>query len=265
MERILRQPVSEEGESGNPLSDINASLLQTYIDQVPLVHRKLLESIPQQSALFHNNCMFLTHWVAQHANRDFDSLPALSKSLQATGQRHLRVQITYQTSILKEIMEGFEFKSQHTLGTGPLKLVRQCLRQLDLLKNVWINVLAETVYNATFCELINALAAELIRRVFTLRDISATMATELSDLIDVVLQRAPALFAEPHEVLQVRLWMKLQQLKTIMNASLKEITELWCNGAGPLTANYKSDEVRHLIRALFQDTSRRVQAMSMIS
>ncbi|XP_020802745.1 centromere/kinetochore protein zw10 [Drosophila serrata] len=265
MERILRQNVNVESESGNPLCDINASLLQTYIDQVPLVHRKLLESIPQQSALFHNNCMFLTHWVAQQANRDFKSLPALTKSLQATGQRYLRVQIDYQISILKEIMDGFEFQSQHTLGTGPLKMVRQCLRQLDLLKNVWANVLPETVYNATFCELINALAAELIQRVFTLRDISATMATELSDLIDVVLERGPTLFPEPHEVLQVSLWMKLQQLKTIMNASLKEITELWCNGAGPLTANYKSDEVRHLIRALFQDTSRRVQAMAKIS
>ncbi|KAH8343563.1 hypothetical protein KR059_012551, partial [Drosophila kikkawai] len=265
MERILRQHSSAESEVANPLSDINASLLQIYIDQVPLVHRKLLESIPQQSALFHNNCMFLTYWVAQQASRDFKSLPALTKSLQATGERYLRVQIDYQISILREIMEGFEFENQHTLGTGPLKMVRQCLRQLDLLKNVWANVLAETVYNATFCELINALAEELIRRVFTLRDISATMATELSDLIDVVLERGPTLFHEPHQVLQVRLWMKLQQLKTIMNASLKEITELWCNGAGPLTANYKSDEIRHLIRALFQDTNRRAQAMAKIS
>ncbi|KAH8289332.1 hypothetical protein KR054_003867, partial [Drosophila jambulina] len=263
MERILRQNV--DSSSDNPMSEINGSLLQTYIDQVPLVHRKLLESIPQQSALFHNNCLFLSHWLAQQANRDFKSLPALSKSLQATGQRYLRVQIDYQISIIKEIMQGFEFQSQHTLGTGPLKMVRQCLRQLDLLKNVWANVLAETVYNVTFCELINALAGELIQRVFTLRDISATMASELSDLIEVILERGPSLFAQPEDVLQVRLWMKLQQLKTIMNASLKEITELWCNGVGPLTANYKSDEIRHLIRALFQDTNRRVQAMAKIS
>ncbi|KAH8235683.1 hypothetical protein KR032_005265, partial [Drosophila birchii] len=264
MERIMRQNVNEGSNSGNPLCDIPACLLQTYIGQVPLVHRKLLESIPQQSALFHNNCMFLAHWVAQQATPDFKSLPAVTKSLQATGQRYLRVQINYQISILKEIMEGFEFQSQQTLGTGPLKMVRQCLRHLDLLKNVWANVLAETVYNATFCELINVLATELIQRVLTLRDISATMATELSDLIDVVLERGPTLFAEPHQVLQVLLWMKLQQLKTIMNASLKEITELWCNGAGPLTANYKSDEIRHLIRALFQDTNRRAQAMARI-
>ncbi|XP_017067554.1 centromere/kinetochore protein zw10 [Drosophila eugracilis] len=265
MDRILRQPTEKMGEDQtDPLAGVIAIMLHTYIDEVPKVHRKLLDSIPQQAVLFHNNCMYLTHWVAQHANKGIESLAALAKTLQATGQQHFRVQVNYQSSILMEIMQGFEFESPHTMGSGPLKLVRQCLRQLELLKNVWANVLPETVYNVTFCELINTFVAELIRRVFTLRDISATMACELSDLIDVVLQRAPTLFREPNEVVKVLSWLKLQQLKTMMNASLKEITELWCDGAGPLTATYKSDEVRHLIRALFQDTDRRAKAITQI-
>ncbi|KAH8420066.1 hypothetical protein KR009_005471 [Drosophila setifemur] len=268
MDRILRQPVdkvvAEDEEGTDPLAGVISIMLQAYIDEVPVVHRKLLDSIPQQSVLFYNNCMYFNHWVAQHANKGIDSLPALAKALQVTGQKQFRVQVSYQTSILMDILQGFEFESPHTLGTGPLKLVRQCLRQLELLKNVWHNVLPEMAYNSTFCELLNAFSVELIRRVFTLRDISATMACELSDLIDVVLQKAPGLFREPHEVMQVRSWLKLQQLKAMMNASLKEITELWCDGAGPLTASYKADEIRHLIRALFQDTDRRVKAISQI-
>ncbi|XP_016994835.2 centromere/kinetochore protein zw10 [Drosophila takahashii] len=266
MDRILRQPTEKAGESeADPLTGVISIMLHTYIDEVPKVHRKLLDSIPQQAVLFHNNCLYLTHWVAQHASKEIENLAALAKTLQATGQQHFRVQVSYQSSILMEIMQGFEFESPHTLGSAPLKLVRQCLRQLELLKNVWANVLPETVYNATFCELINTFVAELIRRVFTLRDISATMACELSDLIDVVLQRAPALFGEPNEVVQVPSWLKLQQLKAMMNASLKEITELWCDGAGPLTASYNADEIRHLIRALFQDTDRRAKAITQIA
>ncbi|XP_016939338.2 centromere/kinetochore protein zw10 [Drosophila suzukii] len=265
MDRILRQPTEKVAEGDNdPLVGVISVMLHTYIDEVPKVHRKLLDSIPQQAVLFHNNCMYFTHWIAQHANKGIESLAALSKTLQSTGRQHFRVQVNYQSSILMEIMQDFEFESPHTLGSGPLKLVRQCLRQLELLKNVWANVLPEKVYNDTFCELINTFVAELIRRVFTLRDISATMACELSDLIDVVLQRAPSLFGEPNEVVQVLSWQKLQQLKAMMNASLKEITELWCDGAGPLTANYKPDEVRHLIRALFQDTDRRAKAITQI-
>lgn len=90
------------------------------------------------------------------------------------------------------------------------------------------------------------------------------MASELSDLIDVVLEKAPLLFQDPNEVNHVQSWMKLQQLKTMMNASLKEITELWCEGAGPLTANYQANEIKHLIRALFQDTDRRAKAITQI-
>lgn len=157
-----------------------------------------------------------------------------------------------------------EFESPHTLGTAPLRLVRQCLRQLELLKNVWQQVLPENVYNSSFCELLHAFTNELVRRVFKLRDISATMASELSDLIDVVLEKAPLLFQDKHEVVHVRSWLKLQQLKIMMNASLKEFTELWCDGAGPLTANYQASEIKHLIRALFQDTDRRAKAITQI-
>lgn len=58
--------------------------------------------------------------------------------------------------------------------------------------------------------------------------------------------------------------MKLQQLQMILSASLQEITEQWCDGAGILTVNYTSEEVRHLIRALFQNTDRRAKALSRI-
>ncbi|XP_062140261.1 centromere/kinetochore protein zw10 [Drosophila sulfurigaster albostrigata] len=265
MDRTLRQPADNlVDDAPNPLSGVVGLLLEAYIDEVPKVHQKLLQSIPQQSALFHNNCMYLSHWIAQHASKDIDAVPSLVKMLQSTGSKYLRVQINYQESILMDIMSGFEFDNPHTLGTAPLKLVRQCLRQLELLKNVWQQVLPEKVYNSSFCELLHPFANELVQRVFKLRDISATMASELSDLIDVVLEKAPLLFHDPNEVVQVRSWQKLQQLKLMMNASLKEFTELWCDGAGPLTANYQANEIKHLIRALFQDTDRRAKAITQI-
>lgn len=108
MDRILKQPTDNgHKDTPDPLSGVVGLLLETYIDEVPKVHKKLLQSIPQQSALFHNNCMYLTHWVAQHATKGVESCPALVKVLQATGTKYLRVQIAYQESILMEIMSGF--------------------------------------------------------------------------------------------------------------------------------------------------------------
>lgn len=116
MDRILKQPTDNgDKTTPDPLSGVVGLLLETYIDEVPKVHKKLLQSIPQQSALFHNNCMYLTHWVAQHANKDIESCPSLVKVLQATGTKYLRVQIAYQESILMEIMSGFGKRSNSTI------------------------------------------------------------------------------------------------------------------------------------------------------
>lgn len=50
----------------------------------------------------------------------------------------------------------------------------------------------------------------------------------------------------------------------ILGASLIQITEQWSEGKGPLTLNYKPEEIKFLIRALFQNTDRRANALSSI-
>lgn len=65
---------------------------------------------------------------------------------------------------------------------------------MDLLRNVWQNVLPDMKYNKTFTELLNDFCNEIIRRIVSMEDISATVANELSELIGTVLEKAPALF-----------------------------------------------------------------------
>lgn len=59
-------------------------------------------------------------------------------------------------------------------------------------------------------------------------------------------------------------WVKLTQLQMMLNGSMAQITEQWCEGKGPLTLNYRADEIKHLIRALFQNTDRRAKALATI-
>lgn len=51
----------------------------------------------------------------------------------------------------------------------------------------------------------------------------------------------------------------------MLNASMAHITEQWSEGKGPLTLHYKAEEVKHLIRALFQNTDRRANALAKIT
>lgn len=65
---------------------------------------------------------------------------------------------------------------------------------MDLLKNVWLNVLPDAIYNTTFCNLLNDFCQDIIKRILSLEDISATVANELSELIEAILNKAPELF-----------------------------------------------------------------------
>lgn len=50
----------------------------------------------------------------------------------------------------------------------------------------------------------------------------------------------------------------------VLNASMAEIVEQWADGKGPLTLNFSSDDIRRLIRALFQNTDRRARVLANI-
>jgi centromere/kinetochore protein zw10, putative len=50
----------------------------------------------------------------------------------------------------------------------------------------------------------------------------------------------------------------------IKKASLRDIIDLWENGNGALAKAFTAEEVKHLIRSLFQNTSRRSAALAKI-
>lgn len=50
----------------------------------------------------------------------------------------------------------------------------------------------------------------------------------------------------------------------ILNASMAHIAEQWADGKGPLTLNFRAEDIRHLIRALFQNTDRRANVLATI-
>lgn len=80
------------------------------------------------------------------------------------------------------------------MGPQPLKVIRQCVRQLELLKNVWQTILPEKVYNKTMGTLLNDVCAEIIKKIMAREDISSAVAENLESILDNIVQRAPAVF-----------------------------------------------------------------------
>ncbi|GAB0092962.1 Centromere/kinetochore protein zw10 [Sergentomyia squamirostris] len=266
MERVLKEISGSEEKVGQGLLSTISIILDRYLTEMPTFHAKLLLNIPQQTALFHNNCMYLAFWITKNQSKGIETVCVMVKSLQHLGSEQFLNQIKNQRAQLMEILKGFDLSDAVSeLGLEPPKVVRQCLRQLDLLKNVWQTILPDVVYNKTMGNLINEFCNELIRRVLSVDDLPTPVANGLVDLFNTVYSRAPGIFQDPREInVAVKNWLKFQQLTMILGGSLAEISENWANGKGPLTLNFKAEEIKHLIRALFQNTSRRAMTLNSI-
>lgn len=62
----------------------------------------------------------------------------------------------------------------------------------------------------------------------------------------------------------VHLWPRFQELRHLLGAGLKDIEDRWTSGKGPLAHHFAADEVKQMIRALFQNTDHRAATLSRI-
>lgn len=62
----------------------------------------------------------------------------------------------------------------------------------------------------------------------------------------------------------VKSWVKLQELIFVLGGSLKDIENHWKDGTGPLAVHFRNEELRSLIKALFQNTQMRANLLSKI-
>lgn len=86
-------------------------------------------------------------------------------------------------------------QNQLPSSSGVERALRQCIRQLELLKTVWFNVLPINVYHKTLGCILNSMIEDIIFKVTILEDISADAATELVNLFNMVVKRAPLIFS----------------------------------------------------------------------
>ncbi|XP_067009674.1 centromere/kinetochore protein zw10 homolog [Anabrus simplex] len=253
-------------------------IIELYCAVVPIHHSTFLEKIPQQVALFHNNCMYLAHHLVTLGVEYKDRLPSVLRNHTITfidlvhKLRELGTTtfLKYMQEQRKQILDilrdsGLASIENSTLPSNTEKAIRQCLRQIEILQTVWLDVLPSNVYSKAMGCLVNSFVEDIIIRIVTLEDIPAHVATQLADVFKVVIDRAPQVFQEPREVHRnVRQWQKFCELVLVLQASLTEINDRWADGKGPLAQEFKGDEVKQLVRALFQNNKKRSAILALI-
>lgn len=107
MERVLKEIEGSEEKVAQGLLSTVSIILDRYLTEMPTYHAKLLLNIPQQTALFHNNCMFLAYWITKNQSKGIETVSVMVKSLQHLGSEQFLNQIKNQRAQLMEILKGF--------------------------------------------------------------------------------------------------------------------------------------------------------------
>lgn len=213
MDKVLHQSKTASEDIVERLLMTIPSILDRYLTEVPTHHAKLLINIPQQAALFHNNCNYLAYWATKNGNK-IELSGNIVRSLQKLGADHFVRQINNQKDQIMELLRDFsEFELSFASETPnkkksisfpdplqiehdvmPQKLIRQCLRQFDLLKNVWQTILPDEVYTSSLATLLNEFCIEIIRRICAIEDIPSNVSNGLVEILDIIIDRAPTIF-----------------------------------------------------------------------
>lgn len=263
------------------------NIFHLFCNVVPTYHEESLLKLPQLAAIHHNDCMFLAHhlltmghhfgpvFTTDHTACSFvDLVPGLRRQ----GTRCFVNQMNVlRGEILESLSMARDFSNLEDKANADManKAVKQVVHQLRRIGRVWQDVLPVNIYCKAMGTLLNTAICELITRIQALEDISSEEANFLHGLLEHILVQGPEVLTPVLEervnkryqeevAVHVCRWMAFKELALVLLASLNDILDRWAEGKGPLALAFTYNEVKGLIRALFQNTDRRAAALAQI-
>ncbi|CAI9534510.1 unnamed protein product [Staurois parvus] len=291
--QLAYQTLSEATASNPPCTTSSIytvrNIFHLFYDVVPTYHKQNLQKLPQLSAIHHNNCMYIAHHLITLGHQFRYHLPSPLNDGAATfvdmvpGYRRLGTETflaqmrTQKEELLDRLSNARSFSNMEDEDnyTAAHKAIRQVIHQLSRLGKVWQDVLPVGLYCKAMGTLLNTAITEIISKITALQDISTEDGERLYALCRTMVEEGPLVFTPlPEEgknkkfqeevPVYVQKWMKFKELMIILQANLQEIIDRWADGKGPLATEFSTNEVKSLIRALFQNTERRAAALARI-
>ncbi|XP_036381635.1 centromere/kinetochore protein zw10 homolog isoform X2 [Megalops cyprinoides] len=285
----LSQAVGSSEQCAIQLFFAVRNIFQLFYDVVPTYHKENLLKLPQLAAIHHNNCMFIAHHLltlghqfrhhlphplCEGVGTFVDLVPGFRKQGTECFLEQMRAQRAEMLERLSTARNFANLDIEENYSNAS-KAVRQVIHQLKRLGTVWQDVLPVNIYCKSMGALLNTAISEIITKIMMLEDISTEDANLLHTLCKIVIDEGPLVFIPlPEEYknrkyqeevpVYVRKWMTFKELMIVLQANLQDIVDRWADGKGPLALEFSSNEMKSLIRALFQNTERRAIALTKI-
>lgn len=186
------------------------------------------------AALFHNNCNYLAHHLLTLACKYKNRLPNHSEKfsiiyvdqslllrqvgseyflnhmkcqrdiifgiLRQSGTQIFNYVNSFYTYMYAQTKDIILFSALSSIGQMPElpdstdNDLRQCVRQLEFLGNVWKDILPLKVYCRALGCIVNDMVDDLNSKMISVEDIPASIASELVRLFEMVVKRIPEIF-----------------------------------------------------------------------
>ena len=117
------------------------------------------------------------------------------------------------------------------------------------------------------------MVSEICESVLSIGEYSADDCDCLYSTLESLTRFAPDLFnlgehskSNPEVLLHefVPNWMKFRELQGVLKSGLQEVSDRWADGKGPLAVYFAPDEIRRLVMAIFENTSKRDIVLSQL-
>ena len=246
-------------------------LIHLFLSVMPSYHQRITAQNTRAAIIFHNNCMYLVDQLAfssikRKALLSIQNIIDLIPVLRQLGEK------VFLEAMLKEkrcILEGLNKCRDLQMCTSEEQqtLISKCLQEgiqyvkdfHDLSKDVFPDVLQ----SRCLCSLLDVVLAWLVGGIFELEDIGAEEADILYNFTSFVVNQGMKATHLPNNVLEIQCshWKKISDLSFILLANLQQITLQWKEKK---FLAITSEEIRGLIRSLFQNTDKRANALANI-
>ena len=121
--------------------------------------------------------------------------------------------------------------------------------------------------------LLDAAVTEIIDCVLAIEEFSADDCDYLQRVLSEIVEFGVEYFClddakvNPQVALHefVPSWMKFKELVMILSYNLQDIYDRWADGKGPLAMHFTGEEVKKLVVAMFENTSRRAALLQQLT
>lgn len=248
---------------------------------VPVRHEEKLSTRPQFCAVFYNDCMYIIHHLLSLGHQFRGSLPEelrtvatfvdMIPAFKKLGEGHFIRQLALQRQKLTELLstiKGFGGCNEYAQAAAIDEVLVRTMALLLTLSKDWKVILPEEVYVRSMATLLESVVVPILHSVLTMVDINEMEAQEIIKFVGFVQAKALALFtgsdAEVKDLLAQHIsdWKKFFQLPVLLDKAMRLTDFVLMSKAGTIV--FSTDEVRWLIKAMFENNTLRKQALDAI-